>query len=140
MHTTRRCPQQHTHKRNRRDENVFLRYGSPTTRRRQTLTVVAMSPFSSTIDGGRRTPSSVAAVSPTATADPRIHRLGCRCCRGLNTWAMPPAPAARAYERRRRGDLPKPPGLGANAAVAEKALTATDLRIGFQPRGPFRGL
>lgn len=46
------------------------------------LTCVAMSPFSSTIDGGRSASADRCAVSASASAaaveDARIHRLGCR--------------------------------------------------------------
>lgn len=96
-----------------------------------------MSPFSSTIDGGRSVaPVRSVSAFPAASvvADARIHRLGCR------RWPLEQPPflprlerpghtAARAdvVERRRRGDRTAA-ALDTKAAVLlDKALPATDL-------------
>lgn len=100
------------------------------------LTCVAMSPFSSTIDGGWSAPpvrSVSASAAASAVADARIHRLGCR------RWPQegPPFLVARLQrpgharadvaERRRRGDRTAA-ALDTKAAVLlDKALAATDL-------------
>lgn len=98
-----------------------------------------MSPFSSTIEGGRSAPAECCGVSTSAAAvaveDARIHRLGCR----LPLLQLPP-PSRRLLEaerpghaaRRRRGRRTAA-ALGTKAAAEllltpESALAATDLR------------
>lgn len=101
-----------------------------------TLTCVAMSPFSSTIDGGRSAPSDFnVSADATAVADARIHRRALCCCAAAGdshpvhaVQAPPPAVPRDEHGRRWSGDLSAAAALGTNAAgVVEKALTATDL-------------
>lgn len=108
-----------------------------------------MSPFSSTIDGGRSVAlvvSAAAAAAVVGAADARIHRLDCR--RSVTAAAATPrlalavsngespghagleplAPAApREEHERRRSDGRKADALGTKAAAVEKDRTATDL-------------
>lgn len=107
-----------------------------------------MSPFSSTIDGGRSTASVVSvAAAAVGAADARIHRFGCRCSaaaaatparlalavskggRPDQATLGPPKPAEPREEyERRRSDGRKADALGTKAAAVEKDRTATDLR------------
>lgn len=102
------------------------------------LTFVAMSPFSSTIEGGRSAPAVCCAVSASAVVeDARIHRLGCRSppllqlllFSGLLAAERPGQAAPReCADRRRRGNRTGA-ALGTKAVeLPEKALAATDLR------------
>ena len=119
-----------------------------------TLTCVAMSPFSSTIDGGRSVAlvvSAAAAAAAVGAADAWIHRLDCRRPEEAAAAAAaatprlalavsngespgqarlePPAPPApREEHERRRSDGRKADAFGTKAAAVEKDRTATDLR------------
>lgn len=109
-----------------------------------------MSPFSSTIDGGRSAAFVVSAAAAAATvgaADARIHRLDCRRSEAAaaatprlalavsngespgHARREPPAPATPREEHdRRRSDGRKADALGTKDATVEKDRTATDLR------------